>query len=215
MERFRDRRDAGQQLAAALARYATAEAEPVVLALPRGGVVVGAEVARALAAPLDVLVARKIGAPGQPEYAIGAIAPDGVRVIDELVVAAHGIPRAYLEDSIAEEAAEMERRIALYREGAPSAPIEGRTVIVVDDGLATGLTASAALASVRRFGPRHLVFAAPVGARPSVERLAGRADAVVVLFTPEPFRAVGEWYDRFEQTTDEEVLDCLRATRIR
>ncbi len=207
MARFADRRDAGRQLAVRLEPLRGER--PVVIGLPRGGVIVAAEVARALGAPLDVLVARKIGAPGQPEYAIGAIAPGGVALLDDTVIRDLGVERDYLDHVIADETAEMQRRAALFRQGAEPLPVAGRTVIVIDDGLATGFTAAAALESLRKREPERLVFAAPVCAPSSGRRLTA-ADEVICLRTPLLFRAVGEWYEAFEQNTDEEVIAALR-----
>jgi len=211
MGRFPDRQDAGRKLGAAL-EYLRAE-QPVVFGLPRGGIIVAFEVARMLRAPLDVLVARKIGAPGQPEYAIGAIAPEGVARMDDDAIAALGVSPDYIAATIARETEELRRRESLYREGAPPVPLEGRTAVVVDDGLATGLTAAAALESLRRRNPERLVFAAPVCAPSSSRRLSGLADEIVCLKTPLLFRAVGEWYVAFDQTADDEVIALLREAR--
>jgi predicted phosphoribosyltransferase len=208
---FRDREDGGRQLAERLVRYQAVH--PLVLGLPRGGVVVAYEVATALGAPLDVFVARKIGAPGNPEYAIGAIAP-GVTIINSNVVADLGIPVSYIEATVAREQEELERRVRAYRGDRPTEPVAGRTVIVVDDGLATGATAAAALESLRKQGPERLVFAAPVVAPGSATALRGRADEVVWVLAPTLFHAVGEFYDDFRATTDEEVVELLgRAPR--
>ena len=210
MSRFTDRRDAGRKLAAALEPLRAER--PVIVGLPRGGVIVAAEVARALDAPLDVLVARKIGAPGQSEYAIGAIAPGGVALLDDAVIDEFAIAHEYVDGTVAAETAEMRRREALYRDGGEPIPVLGRVVVVIDDGLATGFTAAAALLSLRQRKPERLVFAAPVCAPASGRRLAS-ADEVVCLKTPLLFRAVGEWYEQFEQTTDEEVIAALREAK--
>ena len=208
---FRDRQDAGRQLGRLLLRYR--DAAPAVLALPRGGVPVGYEVARALGAPLDVLVARKIGAPSQPELGIGAIAPGGVIVLDERTVAALGVTEAELEAIVARETAEMERRLARYRGDRPPPELRNRTVVVVDDGLATGVTARAAVASVRLEEPRAVVLAVPVAAPESARAFGALVDDLVAVIMPHDFRAVGLWYEDFEQTSDEEVLDLLDRAR--
>jgi putative phosphoribosyl transferase len=207
MTLFQDRADAGRRLAA---RLEPLRAErPVVLALPRGGVVVGYEVARALDAPLDVLVVRKLGAPGYPEYAVGAVARGGVVLNDE--VRPGDLPKGYLDDVIAAETRELERRERLYRGDRPPVPVAGRTVIVVDDGLATGSTAAAAVAALRQSNPGRIVLAIPVAAPDSVRRLAAVADEVVCLAAPDDFRAVSLWYAAFDQTTDDEVIALLAA----
>ncbi|HEX5502077.1 MAG TPA: phosphoribosyltransferase family protein [Thermomicrobiales bacterium] len=211
MAPFSDRQDAGQQLAARLAPYR--DDHPIVLALPRGGVPVGYEIARALGAPLDVLVARKLGAPHQPEFGIGAIAPGGVRLLDRPVVEALGIPPAEIERIAAAEAAEMERREREFRDGRPPLDLAGRVVIVVDDGLATGVTARAAVAAVRARRPARIVLAAPVCSPEAARALGAEADDVLCLATPPDFRAVGLWYEDFEQTSDAEVVDLLRRAR--
>jgi putative phosphoribosyl transferase len=208
---FPDRRDAGRQLGRLLLRYR--DAAPAVLALPRGGVPVGYEVARALGAPLDVLVARKIGAPSQPELGIGAIASGGVIVLDERTLAALGVTEAELEAIVARETAEMERRLARYRGDRPPPELRDRTVVVVDDGLATGVTARAAVASVRLEEPRAVVLAVPVAAHESARAFGALVDDLVAVIMPHDFRAVGLWYEDFEQTSDEEVLDLLDRAR--
>ena len=205
---FEDRRDAGRRLAEALAPLVGQDA--LVLALPRGGVPVAAEVADALGAELDVLVARKLGAPMQPELGLGAVAP-GVRVVDDALVAQLRVREEDLARVEREERREMERRLARYRGGRPPPRVERRVVVVVDDGVATGGTARAALRSVRRQGPARLVFAVPVGPPETLASLRDEADEVVAVLAPEGFRAVGLWYDRFDQTSDEEVLDVLDA----
>jgi putative phosphoribosyl transferase len=205
---FRDRADAGRQLAAALNRYAH-EPDLLVLALPRGGVPVGYEVASELGAPLDVLVVRKLGTPGQPELAMGAVASGGVRVLNPSIVDVLGIPSSVIDRVAEEELKEVERRERAYRGGRPPAPVENRTVIVVDDGVATGSTFRAALQCVRKGQPRRLIAAFPVGAAETVPQLRALADEVVCLESPEPFLAISLWYSEFPQTSDEEVRALL------
>ena len=185
----------------------------VVLALPRGGVPVGFEVARALRADLDVFVVRKLGLPGHPELAMGAIASGDVRVLNEDVLAWHPTSSEAIDDVTRSERLELQRRERAYRDGRALVPIEGRAVILVDDGLATGSTMRAAVLAVRRLRPARVVVAAPVGARQTCHALRQIADEVVCPFTPEPFSAVGLWYANFSQTTDEEVRRLLAAHR--
>jgi putative phosphoribosyl transferase len=203
---FADRTEAGERLGAVLASHAGTPC--VVLAIPRGGVIVGEVVARALGAPLDVVVPRKIGAPGNPELGIGAVAP-GVRVLDPRMVAALGVSQDYLEREIAAQEAEIERREHAYREGRPSVEVAGRVAIVVDDGVATGGTAVAALRWARAQGATRVILAVPVAPPQTLDRLGAEADEVVVLATPDPFFAVGEWYRDFDQTSDDEVVSAL------
>ena len=203
---FVDRLDAGERLAKALSRHEGSDV--VVLAIPRGGVIVGEVVARDLGAALDVVVPRKVGAPGNPELAIGAVAP-GIRVFDPRMVGALGVTERYLEREIAAQEAEIERRQQAYRAGRPPQPVEGRVAIVVDDGVATGSTAVAALRWARAQGAERVVLAVPVAPPQSLERLHAEADDVVVLETPQPFLAVGEWYRDFDQTTDDQVVSAL------
>jgi putative phosphoribosyl transferase len=204
---FRDRTEAGRRLAANLVGRSLAN--PLVLALPRGGVEVGYEVARALGAPLDVIPARKLGAPGQPELAIGAIAP-GASVVNQRIVDELDLSASDLERIIADEEREMARRGGVFRSGRPPLDLKGRTVILVDDGLATGATAAAAIHSIRQGGPSALILAVPVGAPETVSALRSLVDEVLVLETPTDFRAVGQWYEHFEQTTDARVIELLR-----
>jgi putative phosphoribosyl transferase len=209
---FTDRADAGRRLAARLESYRRDRNDqsvvPVVIGLPRGGVVVAAEVARLLEAPLDVVVVRKLGAPDYPEFAIGAIAR-GETVLNEEIDPA-SLPPGYLDRVIATETRELERREALYRGGRAAVPVAGRTVLVVDDGLATGSTAAAAVRALRHAGARRIVLAVPVAAPDSARRLARLADEVVCLATPADFRAVSLWYRSFGQTSDEEVVELLQ-----
>lgn len=209
---FTNRHDAGRRLAARLAGYRSAA--PVVLGLPRGGVVVGCEIAKALNAPLDVLIVRKVGVPGAEEVALGAVAP-GRTLLDLGLVARLGIPRARLAEVIGQEVAELERRELIYRGDRPPIEVEGRTVIVVDDGLATGATAQAAIESLRRRNPKWVVFAAPVCSPDGARMLRAVADEVVCLECPPDFMSVGGWYRDFSQTSDAEVVACLHKTEER
>ncbi len=211
-DRFADRREAGGRLGEAVAARLPPDADPVVLALPRGGVVVGAEVARVLQAPLDVVVVRKLGVPGQPELAFGAVAA-GVRVTNEAVVTGLGLSADTVERVAAAELAAAERRERLYQGVRPALALAGRTVVVVDDGLATGATARAALRAVRRrVGERvpWLVLAVPVAPPSTLTSLAADADEVVCLLSPPWFTAVGTFYDDFGQVQDDEVMRLLR-----
>jgi predicted phosphoribosyltransferase len=206
--RFRDRAEAGRRLAEALGKYA-GRPDLLVLALPRGGVAVGAEVARALKAPLDVMLVRKLGVPGHEELAMGAIASGGIRIVSEDVVAMLGISDRELATVAASEEQELQRRERAYRSDRPLPRVQGRTVILVDDGLATGATMRAAAAALRSQEPARLVAAVPVAPEETCEALKAEVDEVVCAFTPEPFHSVGAWYEDFEQTTDEEVRELL------
>jgi len=201
---YRDRHDAGRVLASKLDRYAGRQ-DAIVLALPRGGVPVAAEVARHLGAPLDVFIVRKLGVPGYEELAMGALASGGVRVLNDEVVLELGIPEQVIERVVAVQQQELDRREQLYRGGRPPLDVAGRTVILVDDGLATGSTMRAAVAGLRQRAPSRVVVAVPVASTSTCEALAGEVDDIVCAQTPEPFLAVGLWYEDFSQTTDEEV----------
>jgi len=205
---FRDRREAGMLLARALAHHAGRK-DVVVLGLPRGGVPVAAEVARSLRAPLDVLIVRKLGAPGREELAVGAIAEGGVRVVNRQLAENLGLAEDDIDELARGEERELQRRVAIYRGGRRPVSVAERTVIVVDDGVATGATMRAGLQTVRARGAELVVAAAPVGAADSVDSLREDADEVVVLETPAWFNAVGQWYENFGQTSDEEVRACL------
>lgn len=213
MRRYRDRAEAGRVLAQAVA--AESFDRPVVLALPRGGVVVAAEVAAALPAPLDVLVVRKLGVPWHPELGMGAIAERGVMLLNDEVVRAAGVTPTDIEEVRRREEAELHRRSAVYRQGRPALDLTGTTAIIVDDGLATGFTARAAIESARRGGAVRVVLAVPVGAADTVRALRRVADEVICPLAPRDFLAVGAWYDDFAQVTDGEVVAILqRAAEI-
>jgi predicted phosphoribosyltransferase len=206
--RFADRTEAGRRLATELARYAD-RGDVIVLALPRGGVPVGYEVARALRAPLDVFVVRKLGVPGHEELAMGAVASGGVRVLNDQVVRALRIPRDVIEDLTAAELRELERREQLYRGERAAPDVRGQVVIVVDDGLATGATMQAAIAALRQRGPARIVVAVPTAAPETCNQLRDEVDDLICAMTPEPFHAVGLWYEDFSPTTDEKVQELL------
>jgi len=207
---FRNRTDAGWQLGEALlARYG-GRSDVLVLALPRGGVPVAAEVARKIDAPLDIFVVRKLGVPGHEELAMGAIATGGVIVFNDEVVRNLGIPKYAIDRVIERERAELERRERDYRGDRLAPHIRGKTVILVDDGLATGATMHAAVQAVRALGPAVIVIAIPAAASSTCSRLRAFVDDIVCLITPEPFFAVSAWYDDFSQTTDEEVYNLVR-----
>jgi putative phosphoribosyl transferase len=205
---YRDRADAGRHLASLLERYRSEE--PLILGLVRGGMAVAAEVARVLGAPLDVLVVRKVGVPGHEELAMGAVAK-GTAWLNEPLIAELGIPRSVVERRIALETAEVDRREQLYREGRPPTVVRDRTVIVVDDGLATGATALAGIRVLRQLGARRVVFAAPVCSLEGRTRVAAEADDVVCFSTPAGFYAVSQAYESFPQLDDQAVHDHLEA----
>jgi predicted phosphoribosyltransferase len=212
--RFHNRREAGRLLAAKLSAYAK-RPDVIVLALPRGGVPVAYEVAQALEAPLDVFLVRKLGVPGHEEYALGAIATGGVRVINQDLVRALRIPPATIEAIAAREQQELERRERAYRGDRPLPDVRGRTVILVDDGLATGATMYAAVTALRQQGAGRVVVAVPSAPPDTCAQLREVVDDVVCAVTPEPFHAVGLWYEDFSQTTDDEVRDLLaRSARV-
>ena len=206
---FRDRAEAGRVLAAKLGEYAN-RGDVVVLALPRGGVPVGFEVAKALNAPLDVFVVRKLGLPGQEELAMGAIASGGARVLNRELIRAVGISADVVEQVTQEEQRELERREREYRDGRPPVNVRGQAVILVDDGLATGSSMRVAVLALKQKEPAQIVVAAPVAPRESCAELEAVADRVVCAVTPEPFWGVGQWYADFSQTSDEEVRGLLR-----
>ncbi len=209
MKLFRDRRDAGRILAPKLSAYAN-RSDVIVLALPRGGVPVAYEVALALNAPLDIYLVRKLGLPGHEELAIGAIASGGVRVLNEDIVRSLSIPQAMIDAVAGRELEELERRERLYRGDRRAPEIQGRTVILVDDGLATGASMRAAVAGIRTQNPARIVIAVPTAAPETCEAFEFEVDEIVCASTPEPFYGVGKWYEDFSQTTDEEVREFLK-----
>jgi putative phosphoribosyl transferase len=208
---FEDRRDAGRRLAAKLSRFR--DERPVVFALPRGGVPVGYEISRSLGAPLDVFVSRKLGAPDQPEFGIGAVAVGGVRILNWDVIRRLGIPDDYIERVTARELAEVNRRLRYFRGDRPELQVGGRTTILVDDGLATGVTARAAVAALRRRRPRRLILAAPVCAAQTAKIFLAEVDELICLKIPSDLGAIGFWYRDFEQTPDAEVVQLLEKAR--
>jgi putative phosphoribosyl transferase len=206
---FRNRTEAGRALARALSHYAGRD-DVVVLALPRGGVPVAYEVAKELGAPLDVFLVRKLGVPGHEELAMGAIASGGVLVLDESAVRWLGISEEQIQEALRRELEELRRRETAYRDGRPPRDLRGKTVILVDDGLATGSSMRAAARAVRRHGPARTVIAVPVASRSTCDQFRDEVDEVVCAVTPTPFYSVGSWYDDFSQTSDEEVRELLQ-----
>lgn len=205
---FSNRVEAGKKLAETLSRYA-GRSDVLVLALPRGGVPVAHEVARALAVPLDVWLVRKLGVPGREELAMGAIAGNNTQVLNQEIINLMNIDQARLDAVIARARAELEGRNRLYRKGWPAPPTEGKTVILVDDGLATGATMRAAIAAARHAGAARIIVAVPVGAASACRTTGKEADELVCLYMPEPFYGVGQWYEDFSQTSDEDVMALL------
>lgn len=209
---FRDRRHAGQVLAAALERYT--DDDVVVLALPRGGVPIAFEVAARLGAPLDVYLVRKLGVPGHEELAMGAIASGGVQVLSDELIARLGIGAEAIARVAARERDELARREQAYRGDRPPLAVAGRTVILIDDGLATGATMKAAVAGLRKLGPRRIVVAVPVASPEACAEVGEQVDEIVCLVTPTPFWGVGNWYDDFSQTSDDEVRTLLAPSIV-
>src|SRR2546428_9271138 len=210
---YRDRSEAGKQLAARLAKYADRD-DVLVLALPRGGVPVGLEVAKQLHVPLDIFLVRKLGLPGHEELAMGAISTGGVRVVNEEVVDYLQIPVSVIDAIAAIELRELERRERAYRGDHPEPDVQGKTIILVDDGLATGSTMRAAAVALRQQDPARIVVAVPVSAPQTCDEYRMGADEIVCAITPEPFYGVGQWYSDFSQTTDAEVSDLLEKARV-
>ena len=210
MAYFTDRIDAGKKLAFALEGF---KGNGIVLAIPRGGVVVGYVIAEVLGLPLDVIIPRKIGAPDNPELAIGAVAEDGTAILDNNLISYLGVSPKYIEEETERQKQEIHRRLELYRQDASYPDVKEMDVIVVDDGIATGSTMKAALASVKNRGAASVIVAVPVGSPQTIEELEKMADRVVCLYTPEFFQAIGQFYTDFSQTEDEEVIELLLKNR--
>lgn len=210
---FRDRVQAGQFLSRKLKAYAD-RTDVIVLALPRGGVPVAREVARLLHAPLDVFLVRKLGTPGQEELAMGAIASGGIRVLNDEVVESLHVSEQVIDLVTSRELRELARRDRLYREGRPALDVSNRTVILVDDGLATGSTMRAAVSALRQAKPKRIVVAVPLAAAPTCRDLRREVDELLCLHTPEPFYSVGFWYEDFSQTSDEEIREMLELEKV-
>ena len=208
---FTDRVDAGKRLASALSNFSGKKG--IVLAIPRGGVPVGFEIAKTLKIPLDVIIPRKIGAPDNPELAIGAVAEDGTAILDDNLVKYLAVSREYIKEAIERQKQEIQRRLETYRQDSSYPNLKGFDVIVVDDGIATGSTMKAALASVKKRGAASITVAVPVGPPSTIEELEEVADRVVCLYTPEYFQAIGQFYSDFGQTTDEEVIKLLQESK--
>lgn len=208
---FKNRVEAGQKLAETLKKFKDAQGT-LILALPRGGVVVGFEVVKTLSLPMDIIVPRKIGAPGNPEFAIGAITEQGVGIFDEMVIGTYEITESYLQNEIKKEKAEAERRLKLYRGTRPPLDLKNKTVIIVDDGLATGLTMQAAIKTAKKLGAEKIIVAIPVTSPEAAELVKKEVDEIIYLKAPAFFGAVGSFYEEFGQTADDEVIDLLKKS---
>jgi len=208
---FSDREEAGKRLALELTEYSNRDM--IVLAIPRGGVVIGYQVAHKLKVPLDIIVPRKIGTPDNPELAIGAVAEDGTLSLDELAVMYMNVSKTYIKEESRRQILEIKRRLKLYRGDTPYPELQDHIVIVVDDGIATGSTIKAAIASIRKKKPKSVIVAVPVAPRSTVKDLEKEADRVICLSTPEFFHAIGQFYVNFSQTNDEEVIRLLKINR--
>jgi putative phosphoribosyl transferase len=212
---FQDRQDAGRQLAIRLASLHLHPESAIVLAIPRGGVVVGAEIAQALHLPMDVYIIRKLGAPGNPELAIGAVAADGTTYLDETISRSVGASEAYVALEAGRQAVEVQRRLRAYRGDRPPPTLKAKQVVLVDDGIATGATTIVALLALRQQEPASLILAVPVGPPDALQRMRGEADQVVVLAEPEPFWAVGAFFSDWSQTSDSQVIELIEKHRQR
>ncbi len=213
MTYFKNRREAGRKLGELL-RNLTVRDERVVLALPRGGVPVASEAAEILEAPLDVFLVRKLGVPGQEELAMGSIAQDDVRFINEDIVQSLDIPQKVIDKVAAGEKVELERRLRKYRGSRETPNVSGKTVLLIDDGLATGASMLAAVRAVRKLEPKKIISAVPVAAESTCHKLESEADKVVCMYTPQPFNSVGQWYEEFPQVSDDEVCELMQEKRL-
>lgn len=209
---YKNRQDAGRKLAEKLEKYT--EDKPVIIALPRGGVVLGYEVAKALQAPLDIIATRKIGAPFQPEFGIGAIAPNGVRTLDYKSIELLGISESQIEEIIEKETIEMNRRIKLYRKDLAPLDLNKKTVIIVDDGLATGVSTRAAILSIKQMNPKKIILAVPVSPPDTADKFRKEVDDFICLSEPPDFYAVGAYYDDFDQVSDNEVINLIQKAKF-
>lgn len=207
MQNFEDRREAGRRLGEGLRKYKSEN--PIILAIPRGGVVVGYEVAKILKAPLDIIIARKIGVPFQPELGMGAVAEGDVEILDEKLIKTLKIPKKSVDEAIEKERKEIQRRISLYRNNKAHIDVRNRIVIIVDDGLATGVSAKAAIKSIKKLKAKKIIFASPVCAKDTLRDMKHLVDDFICLLTPSEFSSVGLWYQNFDQVTDEEVKELL------
>lgn len=208
MQIFKDRQEAGRKLGESLNKYQSEN--PIVLSIPRGGVVTGFEVAKLLKAPLDMIIVRKVGVPSQPELGMGAVAEGNIEILDKDMIKSLRIPKDLVDEVVLKEKAEIERRKNLYRYNKPIIDVKDRFVILVDDGLATGISARAAIESLKKLKPKKIIFAAPVCAKESVKSMKNLVDEVYCMLTPSGFSAVGNWYQNFDQVADEEVKEMLR-----
>ncbi|RKX78853.1 MAG: phosphoribosyltransferase [Spirochaetes bacterium] len=211
---FKDRRDAGQQLASLVEEKVSGE-NVIILGLPRGGVQVALEVAKALGCPLDVFLVRKLGVPGQEELAMGAVASGGIRVLNKQVIEALNIDESTIEETTLREMEELERRAKVYRGDVPPPDLKGKTVVLVDDGIATGASMKAVIEALKQRGPERIVVAVPLASEDSLYILGKEADEIICIETPEPFYGVGVWYDSFPQNTDTEVCNWLKEIDYR
>jgi putative phosphoribosyl transferase len=211
---FQDRKEAGLKLAEKLIKYRGSK-DTIVIALPRGGVVVGAEIAQKIGAPLDVIITRKIGFPGEPEFAIGAIAENGKLVLNDYIIKRYNISQGYLDEEISKQKVEIERRIISYRNGKTLSSIKDKNIVLVDDGVATGFTMIAAVKALKEEGIKKLVVAIPLSSKDAFQKLKTATDEIICLEIPEFFLAIGNFYCEFEQLTDEEVKELMKNVELK